>query len=122
MVRISGRRRAVLNGGVTFQDVGPAAPLCRYDCLGSVQQGRHTITREEDYVFDLRCAQRGVVQRACASVAVNRIRSPTRPGSPECTRRSPVFFTIMLALLHRLFQFFLVIGKQGMNLAVRFRR
>ncbi len=26
----------------------------------------------------------------------------------------------MLALLHRLFQFFLVIGKQGMNLAVRF--
>jgi hypothetical protein len=26
----------------------------------------------------------------------------------------------MLALLHRLFQFFLVISKQGMNLAVRF--
>jgi hypothetical protein len=26
----------------------------------------------------------------------------------------------MLALLHRSFQFFLVIGKQGMNLAVRF--
>ena len=26
----------------------------------------------------------------------------------------------MLALLHRLFQFFLVIGKQSMNLAVRF--
>jgi len=42
---------------------------------------------------------------------------------PECMRsRSPVFSTIMLALLHRLFQFFLVIGKQGMNLAVRFRR
>jgi hypothetical protein len=28
--------------------------------------------------------------------------------------------TIMLALLHRLFQFFLVISKQSMNLAVRF--
>jgi len=54
--------RAVLNGGVTFQDVGPAAPLCRYDCLGSVQQGRHTITREEDYVSDLQCAQPGVVR------------------------------------------------------------
>ncbi len=26
----------------------------------------------------------------------------------------------MLALLHRLFQFFLVVGKQNMNLAVRF--
>jgi hypothetical protein len=33
--------------------------------------------------------------------------------------RSPVFFTIMLALLHRLFQFFLVISKQSMNLVVR---
>jgi hypothetical protein len=27
---------------------------------------------------------------------------------------------MMLALLHRLFQFFLVVGKQSMNLAVRF--
>jgi hypothetical protein len=34
--------------------------------------------------------------------------------------RSPVFFTIMLALLHRLLQFLLVISKQSMNLAVRF--
>src|SRR6202035_3933606 len=34
--------------------------------------------------------------------------------------RSPVFPTTMLALLHRLFQFFLVISKQSMNLAVRF--
>jgi hypothetical protein len=40
----------------------------------------------------------------------------------RCRRRSrsPVFSAVMLALLHRLFQFFLVIGKQGMNLAVRF--
>src|SRR6266446_3753068 len=40
----------------------------------------------------------------------------------RCRRRSrsPVFFTIMLALLHRLFQLFLVVGKQSMNLAVRF--
>src|SRR5450755_3566951 len=40
----------------------------------------------------------------------------------RCRRRgrSPVFFTIMLALLHRLFQFFLVISKQSMNLVVRF--
>jgi hypothetical protein len=39
-----------------------------------------------------------------------------------CRRRrgSPVFSAIMLALLHRLFQFFLVIGEQSMNLAVRF--
>jgi hypothetical protein len=39
----------------------------------------------------------------------------------RCRRRSrlPVFSTIMLALLHRLFQFFLVISKQNMKLAVR---
>ena len=35
-------------------------------------------------------------------------------------RTLSVFFTITLALLHRLFQFFLVIRKQSMNLAVRF--
>jgi len=33
---------------------------------------------------------------------------------------SPVFFTIMLALLASPFQLFLVVGKQSMNLAVRF--
>jgi hypothetical protein len=32
----------------------------------------------------------------------------------------PVLFAIMLALLHRLFKFFLMISKQIMNLAVRF--
>lgn len=39
----------------------------------------------------------------------------------RCRGRSkaPVFSPIMLALLHRLFQFFLVVGKQSMNLAVR---
>jgi len=31
-----------------------------------------------------------------------------------------VFFTIMLVVQHRLFQFFLVIRKQSMNLAMRF--
>jgi hypothetical protein len=31
-----------------------------------------------------------------------------------------MFLAIMLALKHRLFQFLLVIGKQSMNLAVRF--
>jgi hypothetical protein len=34
--------------------------------------------------------------------------------------RSPVFCTIMLALLHRAFQFFLVAGKQNMDLAMCF--
>jgi hypothetical protein len=34
--------------------------------------------------------------------------------------RSFVFCTIVLALLHRLFQFFLVISQQSMNFAVRF--
>jgi hypothetical protein len=33
---------------------------------------------------------------------------------------SPVLLTIMFALLHRLFQFFLVISQQSMNLVVRF--
>ena len=41
---------------------------------------------------------------------------------PGFRRRNwpPVFCTFMLAFLHRPFQFFLVIGKQSMNLAVRF--
>src|SRR5208283_4934154 len=40
---------------------------------------------------------------------------------PECMRSSsPVLSTIILGLLNRLFQFFFVIGKQRMNLAVRF--
>src|SRR6266576_1628092 len=46
-----------------------------------------------------------------------------RRGWRWCCRRwsgSPVFFTMMLALLHRLLQFFLVIREQSMNLAVRF--
>src|ERR1700720_1106189 len=40
----------------------------------------------------------------------------------RCRRRSrsPVASAIMRAVLHRLLQFFLVIGKQCMNLAVRF--
>ena len=63
MVGISGRRWAVRYGGFAFPDVGSVASLCRYDCLGSVLQGRHTITREEYYVFHLQCAQPGVVRR-----------------------------------------------------------
>jgi hypothetical protein len=40
----------------------------------------------------------------------------------RCRRRSrsPIFSTIVLALLHRLFQFLLVVDKQSMNLVVRF--
>jgi hypothetical protein len=34
--------------------------------------------------------------------------------------RSPVFFAVVLALLHCFFQFFLVFVKQSMNRAVRF--
>jgi hypothetical protein len=47
---------------------------------------------------------------------------PARRLGPDSRMRSrsPDFSTIMLALLHRFFQFFLVIGKQSMNLAVRF--
>jgi hypothetical protein len=48
---------------------------------------------------------------------------PEEDGSGDAAAggsRSPVFFTLMLALLHRLLQFFLVIRKQSMNLAVRF--
>jgi hypothetical protein len=52
----------------------------------------------------------------------DRSRGRRRRPWRRCSRRSrsPVFFTIMLALLHRLLQFFLVIGQQSMNLAVRF--
>src|ERR1017187_2066611 len=47
---------------------------------------------------------------------------PARRLGPDSRMRSrsPDFSTIVLALPHRLFQFFLVIGKQSMNLAVRF--
>jgi hypothetical protein len=40
----------------------------------------------------------------------------------RCRRRnrSPIFVTIMLPLLHRLFQRFLAISKESMNLAMRF--
>jgi len=54
MVRVSGRRMAVRDGGFTFQDVGPVASLCRHDCVGPVQRARHHITGEEEYIFDLR--------------------------------------------------------------------
>ena len=39
-----------------------------------------------------------------------------------CCRRSgpPVFFTAVLALPHRFFQFLLVVGKQGMDLTMCF--
>jgi hypothetical protein len=39
-----------------------------------------------------------------------------------CRRRSgaPAFFALMLALLHRVFQLFLVIARQGMNFAMHF--
>ena len=48
--------------GFSSQDLGTAAALHRYDRLGSIQQGRHTITREEDYVFDLQVCGPGVVR------------------------------------------------------------
>ena len=42
-------------------------------------------------------------------------------GNAAARRSRPrVLSTIMLALQHRLFQFFLVVGKQNMNLAVSF--
>jgi hypothetical protein len=62
MVSVSSRRRAVRNGGFTLPDVGPAASLCRHDCVGPVQRVPHTITREEEYIFDLQCAQRSVAE------------------------------------------------------------
>ena len=53
-----------------FTDVGPAASLCRHDCAGSLQRASHTIDGEEDYVFDLRGAQRGVIESPCGEAAI----------------------------------------------------
>jgi uncharacterized membrane protein YoaK (UPF0700 family) len=65
LVRVSDRRGAVRNGRFALPDVGPAASVCRHDCLGSVQRVGHTITREENYKFDLReCAAQ------CSSVSI----------------------------------------------------
>jgi hypothetical protein len=43
--------------GSRFRMWGPRSSLFRHSCIGSVQRVRHTINREEDYIFDLRgCA------------------------------------------------------------------
>lgn len=70
MVGVSGRRSVVRNGGYAFTDVGPAASVCRHDCAKSVQRASHTIDGEEDYIFDLRGAQRSVMESPSNDTAI----------------------------------------------------
>src|SRR5271154_6560306 len=88
MARISGGRGAVRNGGLAFPDVDSAAALHRYDCLGSIQQGRHTIRRQEAYVFDLQRAQPSVVR--CFPV----VASP----ADVCWSHNPAFLYVTRAI------------------------
>src|ERR1017187_5374977 len=78
MVGVSGRCRAVRNGGFPFPNVGPVAPLYRYDCVGPLQRGRHLIAREEVSILDLRgCAAQ------CSSVKIGFLRADF--GGPHRT-------------------------------------
>ena len=57
--------------------------------------------------------------RAGFQISIKRARKMATLGRAS---KSPVFFTIMLALLHILFQFLLVVGKQGIEFRGAFRR